>query len=48
VDGLPCSCHLAQPALFAAVADGTTVRSLEINGARATRRVLRALVAEAP
>jgi hypothetical protein len=48
VDGLPCSCHLAQPALFAAVADGRTVTSLEINGARATRRVLRALVAQTP
>jgi hypothetical protein len=47
-DGLPCSCHLAQPALFAAVSDGTTVRSLEINGARASRRVLRALVARTP
>jgi hypothetical protein len=48
VDGLPCSCHLAQPALFAAVSDGTTVSSLEINGARASRRVLRALVARTP
>ena len=47
-DGLPCSCHLAQPALFAAVSDGTTVSSLEINGARASRRVLRALVARTP
>jgi hypothetical protein len=47
-DGLPCSCHLAQPALFAAVSDGTTVSSLEINGARASRRVLRALVARLP
>jgi hypothetical protein len=48
VEGLPCACHLAQPAFFAAVADGTTVSSLEINGARATMRALRRLVAQAP
>jgi hypothetical protein len=47
VEGLPCACHLAQPALFAAVADGATVRTLEINGARATPRVLRRLTARA-
>ena len=48
VQGLPCACHMAQPALFAAVADGTTVSSLEINGARASMRVLRALAARPP
>ena len=48
LEGLPCACHLAQPAFFAAVSDGTTVRSLEISGARATARVLRALAARAP
>ena len=48
VAGLPCSCHLAQPAFFAAVSDGTTVSSLTINGARASMRALRALVAQTP
>jgi hypothetical protein len=48
IEGLPCACHLAQPAYFAAVTDGTTVRSLEINGARASVKALRALVARAP
>jgi hypothetical protein len=47
VDGLPCSCHLAQPARFAAVRDGATVRTLEINGARATPRALHTLAARA-
>lgn len=48
VTGLPCACHMAQPALFAAVSDGTAVSSLEINGARASMRALRALVARSP
>jgi hypothetical protein len=48
VTGLPCSCHMAQPAFFAAVADGTTVSSLEINGARASLGALRRLVAQTP
>jgi len=48
VTGLPCSCHMAQPAYFAAVADGTNVSSLEINGPRASMRVLRALAAQVP
>jgi hypothetical protein len=47
IDGLPCACHLAQPARFAAVRDGATVRTLEINGARATPRALRTLAARA-
>jgi hypothetical protein len=48
IEGLPCACHLAQPAYFAALADGVTVRSLEINGARASVKTLRALAARAP
>ena len=48
VEGLPCSCHMAQPAFFAAVSDGATVSSLEINGARASMRSLRALAAKLP
>jgi hypothetical protein len=48
VEGLPCACHLATPALFAVLERGTTVTSLEINGPRATVRALRALAAEAP
>jgi len=48
IEGLPCACHLAKPAYFAAVSDGTTVRSLEINGVRASVKALRALAARAP
>jgi hypothetical protein len=48
VEGLPCACHLAQPALFSALVDGRTVSTLEINGARATMRALRTLAAAAP
>ena len=48
IEGLPCACHMAQPAYFAALADGTTVRSLEINGPNASIKALRALAAETP
>jgi hypothetical protein len=48
VEGLPCSCHLATPALFSALPRDTTVSTLEINGPRATVRALRELAAEAP
>jgi hypothetical protein len=48
VEGLPCSCHLATPALFSALPRGTTVSTLEINGPRATVRALKALAAAAP
>jgi len=48
VEGAPCACHLATPAFSAVVRDGNTVSSLEINGARASLKVLRRLAAEAP
>ncbi len=43
-----CQCHLANPAYLAAVARGGTVTWLEINGPRASRAVLAALLARAP
>lgn len=43
-----CQCHLANPAYLAAVAHGGTVTWLEINGPRASRRLLAALLARAP
>ncbi len=43
-----CQCHLANPAYLAAVARGGTVTWLEINGPRANRRLLAALLARAP
>ncbi len=43
-----CQCHLANPAYLAAVARGGTVTWLEINGPRASRGLLAALLTRAP
>jgi len=43
-----CQCHLANPAYLAAVTRGGTVTWLEINGPRASRAMLAALLARAP
>ena len=46
--GQECQCHLANPSFLALVASGGTVTWLEINGPRATRHALAALIARAP
>lgn len=46
--GQACACHLANPVRLAAVSKGGVVTWLEINGPRATRHALVALIAQAP
>jgi hypothetical protein len=43
-----CACHMAQPNLYGIVSSGRRVTWLEINGPRATRPALAALLARAP
>jgi hypothetical protein len=48
VDAASCACHRAEPTLAAAVADGSRVSYLEVNGGGAKPAAVEELLAEAP
>jgi hypothetical protein len=48
IDPAACACHRASPTLTAALADGSRVTYLEVNGDGADPAAMQELLAEAP